>query len=131
LEIDQLGSELKSMNSELISAIHQHALMNTQINSEISSAQQKTMEVIQEIQVIKEKAEKSESLVYEMCKDIKSLDIAKKNLTFSITTLKKFIMMITAINKLVEEQKNEARNYKETSNLISAFDELAIYFKKY
>ena len=37
-----------------------------------------------------------------MCKDIKSLDIAKKNLTFSITALKKYIMMLTAIEKLNE-----------------------------
>jgi len=47
--------------------------------------------------VIKEKANTSENLVFEMCKDIKSLDIAKKNLTFSITALKKYIMMLTAI----------------------------------
>ncbi len=48
--------------------------------------------------MIKDKAEKSENLVYEMCKDIKSLDTAKKNLTFSITALKKFIMMLTAVD---------------------------------
>lgn len=35
-----------------------------------------------------------------MCKDLKSLDIAKKNLTFSIDALKKFIMMVDAIEKL-------------------------------
>ena len=29
-------------------------------------------------------SEKSEELVFEMCKDIKALDTAKKNLTFSI-----------------------------------------------
>ena len=37
-----------------------------------------------------------------MCKDLKSLDIAKKNLTFSIDALKKFIMMVDAIEKLRE-----------------------------
>ena len=64
-----------------------------------------------------------------MCKDIKSLDIAKKNLTFSITALKKYIMMLTAIEKLNE--MCQKKDYKEVANLISAFDELAMYFKDY
>lgn len=58
-----------------------------------------------------------------MCKDIKQLDTAKKNLTFSITALKKFIMQMTAIDQLRDCCKQ--KNYKEVSNLISAFDELA------
>ena len=64
-----------------------------------------------------------------MCKDIKSLDTAKKNLTFSITALKKFIMMLTAVDQLKDCCRK--RNYKEVANLISAYDELSIYFKKY
>lgn len=56
--------------------------------------------MIREIGIIKEKATKSEEIVYEMCKDLKSLDIAKKNLTFSIDALKKFIMMVDALEKL-------------------------------
>ena len=32
-----------------------------------------------------------------MCKDLKSLDTAKKNLTVSSDALKKFIMMVDAI----------------------------------
>lgn len=31
-----------------------------------------------------------------MCKDLKSLDIAKRNLTGGIVALKKFMMMVTA-----------------------------------
>lgn len=50
-----------------------------------------------------------------MCKDIKSLDTAKRNLTFSITALKKFIMLMTAVDKLRENC--ETRNYREVGNL--------------
>lgn len=64
-----------------------------------------------------------------MCKDIKSLDTAKKNLTFSITALKKFIMMITAVDKLKECCEHKV--YKEVANLLSAFDELSQYFIRY
>lgn len=64
-----------------------------------------------------------------MCKDIKQLDTAKRNLTFSITALKKFIMMLTAIEQL--RGFIEKKNYKEVGNLISAFNELSNDFSKY
>ncbi len=64
-----------------------------------------------------------------MCKDLKSLDIAKKNLTFSIDALKKFIMMVDAIEKLGDACQN--KEYKIVADLLSAFDELSTHFKKY
>lgn len=128
-EIDTLKNELSELNSELMSSIHEHALLNSELQSEIQKSNVTTTSIISEVATIKEKAEKSENLVYEMCKDIKSLDLAKKNLTFSITALKKFIMMLTAIDKLREYC--ETRKYKEVANLLSAFDELSSYFKKY
>ena len=54
-----------------------------------------------------------------MCKDLKSLDIAKKNLTFSIDALKKFIMMMDAIEKL--RDACEHKQYGMIANLLSAF----------
>jgi hypothetical protein len=64
-----------------------------------------------------------------MCKDIKSLDIAKRNLTFSITALKKFIMMLTAIEKL--KDSCQSKKYREVAMLLEAFNELGTYFKKF
>lgn len=64
-----------------------------------------------------------------MCKDLKSLDIAKKNLTFSIDALKKFIMMVDALQKL--RDACEHKQYEMIANLLSAFNELSKYFKKY
>lgn len=64
-----------------------------------------------------------------MCKDLKSLDIAKRNLTFSIDALKKFIMMVDAIEKLRDACEN--KQYAMIANLLSAFNELSKYFKKY
>lgn len=55
-----------------------------------------------------------------MCKDLKSLDIAKKNLTFSIDALKKFIMMVDALEKLRDACEN--KHYEMIANLISAFN---------
>jgi hypothetical protein len=42
---------------------------------------------------MREKAIASEEMVEEICQDIKSLDIAKKNLTLTMTALKKLGML--------------------------------------
>jgi hypothetical protein len=49
---------------------------------------------------IKDKADKSEEVVKEITRDIKQLDIAKKNLTTSITTLNHLQMLIEGIDKI-------------------------------
>lgn len=128
-EIANLNSELENVNKELIDEIHEHAMMNVEIGEEIKKAKTLSKEIISEIGIIKEKAKKSEEIVYDMCKDLKSLDIAKKNLTFSIDALKKFIMMVDAIEKLREACEN--KQYGEVANLLSAFNELSNHFKKY
>jgi vacuolar protein sorting-associated protein 53 len=104
-------------------------MMNIEISEEIEKARQLSREIIGEIGIIKEKAKKSEEIVYDMCKDLKSLDIAKKNLTFSIDALKKFIMMVDALEKL--RDACEHKEYDMIANLLSAFNELSKYFKKY
>lgn len=58
-----------------------------------------------------------------MCKDIKQLDTAKRNLTFSITALKKFIMMLNAIEQL--RDFCDKKKYRDVAHLISAFNELS------
>ena len=55
-----------------------------------------------------------------MCKDLKSLDIAKRNLTFSIDALKKFIMMVDAIEKL--RDACEYKQYDMIAHLLSAYN---------
>jgi len=57
------------------------------------------------------------------------LDLAKKNLTFSIAALKKFIMMLTAIEKLKEQCSQ--KKYKDVAMLLEAFGELSAYFIKF
>lgn len=122
-EIEKLQSQLTSLNKELQTEIHEHALMNQHLKEEVEKANSTTKEILLEVKEIKFKAEHSEKLVNQMCGDIKNLDIAKKNLTFSITSLKKYIMMLTAIDKLREYCAN--RDYKEVTDLLFAFHDLS------
>jgi hypothetical protein len=61
-------------------------------------AQQKVENIITDVRVIKDKANESEKLVGDMAKDIKALDLAKKNLVFVIGSLKNFIKINTILD---------------------------------
>lgn len=50
-------------------------------------------ELSYKIQEIKSKAEQSETMVQEICRDIKKLDFAKKNITTTITALHRLTML--------------------------------------
>ena len=53
-----------------------------------------------QVRDIKTKAEQSEQMVQEICRDIKSLDYAKRHLTQTITALKRLQMLVTAVEQL-------------------------------
>lgn len=67
---------------------------------------------------MREKAIASEQMVEEICQDIKSLDIAKKNLTLTMTALKKLGMLSHGIKQLANAC-NE-RNYTMAGALLDA-----------
>lgn len=50
-------------------------------------------ELMYKIREIKTKAEQSETMVQEICRDIKKLDFAKKHITTTITALHRLTML--------------------------------------
>jgi hypothetical protein len=48
---------------------------------------------VDKITSVKEKAEVSEGMVKSICSEIRSLDFAKRNITFTITSLKRMSML--------------------------------------
>jgi hypothetical protein len=49
--------------------------------------------LVDKIESVKTKAEVSEEMVKSICSEIRSLDFAKRNITFTITSLKRIIML--------------------------------------
>jgi vacuolar protein sorting-associated protein 53 len=127
--INDLKSEISVLDEEILSGIHEHAMLNSQMKDEIANTKLLTTSIVSEIKSIKSKAIESESLVHEMCKDIKLLDTAKYNLTHSINTLRKFSDLMLSLDNL--GQFCSDRNYKEAANCLKAVDDLALYFKDY
>ena len=68
-------------------------------------------------------------MVQSISTEIRNLDVAKKNIVFSITSLKRMLMLITGIEQLREFCRK--KQYKEAANMIEATNELVLYFKDY
>jgi Vps53-like, N-terminal len=69
------------------------------IKQEMEALQQSTLETVERVASVLEKcklynvAEKSSSLIKTICSDIKNLDDARKNITLTISSLKKLMML--------------------------------------
>ncbi|CAM9146270.1 unnamed protein product [Choristocarpus tenellus] len=78
---------------------------------------------------MKAKAEQSEIMVQEICRDIKQLDFAKRHLQTTITALKRLHMLVTAVDQL--QGVARAKQYRESANLLDAVRQLLTHFESY
>ncbi|OBZ70516.1 Vacuolar protein sorting-associated protein 53 [Grifola frondosa] len=78
---------------------------------------------------IREKATESEAVVRNITKEIQVLDLAKKNLILSMTTLKRLQMLVNALSQL-EDQVAE-RKYHEIVQTLAAVKQIGASFKPY
>lgn len=78
---------------------------------------------------IREKATESEAVVRDITKDIQALDMAKKNLILSMTTLKRLQMLVNALTQL-EDQAKEKR-YGDVSQTLAVVKQISTFFKPY
>jgi DNA-directed RNA polymerase beta subunit len=74
-------------------------------------------------------AAKTEQTITEMTADIKRLDSTKKNLTLSMTALKRLQMLTTAYEQL--RSLSKSRQYRECAQLLQAVIQLVAHFKSY
>lgn len=65
------------------------------------------------IHEIKTKAVQSETMVQEICRDIKKLDCAKRHITTTITALHRLTMLVSAVQQL--QVMASKQQYKEAS----------------
>ena len=70
---------------------------------DLSSATAAIEELFGKINDIRRKAEQSEVMVQEICRDIRKLDYAKQHLTQSITALRRFAMLCNAVGEAPQQ----------------------------
>jgi hypothetical protein len=81
------------------------------------------------IEGVRMRALETERTITEMTADIKRLDSTKKNLTLSMTALKRLQMLTTAYEQLLSLSKS--RQYRECAQLLQAVIQLMAHFKSY
>ncbi len=127
--ISELREEVGNLDEEILEGIHEHAMLNSQMKDEIANTKSLTATIVQEIKSIKEKAIESEAIVHDMCMDIKLLDTAKRNLTTSINTLRKFSDLMRSLDNL--SQFCADRQYDEAASCLRGINDLALFFKPF
>ena len=95
----------------------------------LAQAHHAIQELFTRIREIKAKTDLSESMVKEMTRDIKQLDVAKRNLTTSITTLNHLHMLLSGLASL--EGLVSGRRYAEMANLLPGLLKVLDHFARY
>ncbi|KAN0064499.1 Vacuolar protein sorting-associated protein 53 [Thecaphora frezii] len=91
--------------------------------------QQAIAALLQQLDLIREKARESETVVKEITRDIRSLDVAKRNVVASMTALKRLQMLVNGVDQL--ERLAETKRYREAASALQAVKSLLDFFQSY
>lgn len=95
----------------------------------IQDAKAELADLFKKIESVRERAMQTEQTITEMTADIKRLDNTKRNLTLSMTALKRLQMLTTAYEQL--RSLSKSRQYRECASLLQAVLQLVAHFKSY
>ena len=131
--VSTVSSRLRTYEYDLDSDLS--ALVATQTASDndavqrIQEAKADLAALFSRIEGVRTRALETERTITEMTADIKRLDSTKKNLTLSMTALKRLQMLTTAYEQLLSLSKS--RQYRECAQLLQAVIQLMAHFKSY
>ncbi|KAI0256226.1 Vps53-like protein [Lactifluus subvellereus] len=91
--------------------------------------QEMISELVEQMYLIRDKAIESEAIVQKVTRDIQVLDLAKKNLSLSMTTLKRLQMLVNALSQLEDSVKD--KKYPDITKSLSAVKQISASFKQY
>ncbi|KAF2498756.1 vacuolar protein sorting-associated protein-like protein 53 [Lophium mytilinum] len=95
----------------------------------IQAAKAELADLFRKIENVRARAIQTEQTITEMTADIKRLDNTKRNLTLSMTALKRLQMLTTAYEQL--RSLSKSRQYRECAQLLQAVIQLVAHFKSY
>ncbi|KAJ0409715.1 hypothetical protein ATCC90586_003223 [Pythium insidiosum] len=127
--VSRLRVRMKELDDALSQASQEQSLAAHQALTDLKEAKTAVQQLFQKIQDIRSKAEHSEVMVQEICRDIKQLDYAKRHLQTTLTSLKRLHMLVNAVDQL--ELTSSQRNYKEAASLMEAVNQLFTHFDSY
>ena len=127
--IEKFEKEIGELDEEIDGLMCERATYNDELKNYMQELNNDVGKIIQLISNIKQNTDTNETTVKLICNDIKNLDNARNNITVTISSLTKLIMLITGIEKL--ETFVKEKQYKEAANAIAASNDIMEYFKEY
>lgn len=127
--MQKIHSEIRRVDSGILAAVRQQSNSGTKAKEDLAAATHAVEELMYKIREIKTKAEQSEMMVQEICRDIKKLDFAKKHITTTITALHRVTMLVSAVEQL--QVMASKRQYKEAAAQLEAVNQLCSHFEAY
>ncbi|MQM15670.1 hypothetical protein Taro_048620 [Colocasia esculenta] len=127
--MQKIHGEIRRVDAEILAAVRQQSNSGTKAKEDLATATHAIQELMDKIREIKTKAEQSETMVQEICRDIKKLDFAKKHITTTITALHRLTMLVSAVEQL--QVMASKRQYKEAAAQLEAVNQLCSHFEAY
>ncbi|KAI0160767.1 Vps53-like protein [Xylariaceae sp. FL1272] len=124
-----LRSEQNALSTEIATRQTAQAYGPDSSLERMQSAQAELGELFRKIETVRARAIQTEQNITSMTADIKRLDGTKRNLTLSMTALKRLQMLTTAYEQLRGLAK--ARQYRECASLLQAVLQLMRHFNSY
>lgn len=117
------------LDQEISAHVRRQSVSDVDSVKRIQAAQADLTELFQKVEGVRQRAIETEGAITEMTADIKRLDNTKKNLTLSMTALKRLQMLTTAYEQL--RGLSSSRQYRECAQLLQAVIQLMAHFKSY
>ncbi|KAJ3554569.1 hypothetical protein NM688_g3036 [Phlebia brevispora] len=105
----------------------QEEMSKEQDSNRMQIIQEMISDLLGQMSRIREKATESEAVVRNITKEIQVLDLAKRNLIQSMTTLKRLQMLVNALSQLEEQVKEN--QYQEIAQTLGAVKQIANAFR--
>lgn len=118
----ELQRSIRELRATAAASKKEAATRVTKVQSELKN-------LFEEVEATQEKASAVEERVSDLTKDIRKLDVTKKNLTATMTIIKRLQMLMTAFDQL--QKLASGKKYAETASLLSAVIQLMTHFKAY
>ncbi|KAJ6144227.1 hypothetical protein N7470_008122 [Penicillium chermesinum] len=126
---DALRTYEDELDYDIGALVEEQVTSNAESVERIQAAKADLSELFKKIDDVRERASKTEQAITDMTADIKQLDNAKKNLTLSMTALKRLQMLTTAYDQL--HALSRTRQYRDCAQLLQAVIQLMAHFKSY
>ncbi|KAF5747437.1 hypothetical protein HS088_TW05G00158 [Tripterygium wilfordii] len=127
--MQKIHNEIRHVDARILAAVRQQSNSGTKAKEDLAVATHAVEELMHKIREIKTKAEQSETMVQEICRDIKKLDFAKRHITTTITALHRLTMLVSAVEQL--QVMASKRQYKDAAAQLEAVNQLCSHFEAY